>query len=517
MRYATPVRSPGTGDPEARLSITFCTLGCVAIVGYLVIPTKEVRDVAYLTLAATFVAVILVGVRMNRPELRLPWYLMAAGEGLWVLGDTVYTLLEDVFHKAPFPSVADAFYLTGYPVIALGVYLLIRGRSSHRDVAGMLDAAIVTAGLGLLSWVLLAQPTIAASEDSALAAAVAAAYPSADILLVAGLVWLLTTSDGPLTALRLLLVAIALVIVADTLYLTSSLFGTGESFAIDFMWLMSYLLWGTAALHPSMASMSRPTPSVVAPVHRRRLVAMTLAALAAPGILAAQRLTGTRLDVWAVIIGSAVLFLLVVARLKVAVDVIAAVNVQLEQLQEQFAFQATHDELTTLPNRAYAVRLVSAALNRAQRSGGLVALLFIDLDRFKAINDRYGHRSGDEVLRTVAKRLSEQVRAGDIAARLGGDEFVMLLDNVGTEASAVRTGQRVIAAISRPIRLNMGAEVDIGASIGIGFNKVSSTDADALLHEADLAVYRAKSHGGGHVEVFSQSQPGLPDLPLGTA
>jgi len=113
------------------------------------------------------------------------------------------------------------------------------------------------------------------------------------------------------------------------------------------------------------------------------------------------------------------------------------------------------------------------------------------------------------VLREVAQRLRGQLRAGDTAARLGGDEFVVLLDPVDTEASAVEVAQRVIAAMSQPIPLGLGSDAqvgaEVGASVGVAFNQDSGTDADALLHEADVAVYRAKAAGRRRVEVFSRA------------
>jgi len=481
----------------------FLAIGCAGSFAYELIADQYVRDVLYLLVGVYGVAGIVLGVHVNRPALSRPWYLMAVGQFLWVTGDAIYTWFEDVLDIAPFPSIADAFYLGAYPVLVLGLCLLIRGRRPQRDRGALLDSAIVTAGLGLLSWVVLLRATIATSEDSVVAAAVAAAYPVGDIMLAGALVWMLTSPGGRSASLRLLLGAITLLIVGDTLYLARSLFGAGDSYSIDFLWLLGYVLWGTAALHPSVAGLSRPCPDGDVQFRRGRLVAMTLATLIAPGTLAVQRVFGLRLDVLAVVIASVLMFLLVVVRMKLSIDQIASANTQLEQLREELAFQATHDSLTDLPNRARAMRLLHQALSRAQRSGGLVALLFIDLDGFKAVNDTHGHRAGDEVLRSVSERLQAQLRAGDTAARLGGDEFVVLLETVDGEASAVAVAQRLIEAVSAPIRLGTGDDARIGASIGISFNGDGGTDAENLLHEADLAAYRAKAEGRGRVELFS--------------
>ncbi|GAA3650929.1 hypothetical protein GCM10022237_08350 [Nocardioides ginsengisoli] len=487
------------------LWIGYLVLGTAAIAGHQLIRDQNVRDVAYLVLGLVGVAGIVAGVRIHRPTLRRPWYLMAVGQLLWVIGDAIYTLLQDALQEVPSPSAADLFYLAAYPVLAWGIGALIRARRSHVDRAALVDSLIVTAGLGLLSWVVLAGPTIAESRDSPWVAAVDAAYPVGDVLLIAVLVMLMVTPGGRTTSMRLLLCAIALLIVADSLYLALSLFASGASYPIDWLWLASYLIWGAAALHPSMAASSGTHADVDLRFRRARLVAMTLAALIAPAILAIERLAGAPLDVWAVVIGAVGIVLLVVTRMKLGIDQVTSVNTQLELLRDELAFQAAHDSLTTLPNRAQAMRQIHAALSRAQRSGDLVAMLFIDLDGFKSVNDTHGHRAGDQVLREVAHRLRAALRAGDTAARLGGDEFVVLLDPVESAQDAVETGRRIIDAVSRPIRVGERTEAAVGASIGVAFNDDCGTDADALLHEADTAAYRAKAGGRGRVEVFSAS------------
>jgi diguanylate cyclase (GGDEF)-like protein len=174
-----------------------------------------------------------------------------------------------------------------------------------------------------------------------------------------------------------------------------------------------------------------------------------------------------------------------------------------EALQSELAHQAAHDPLTDLPNRAAALRQLEGALARAARSGHMVGLLFVDLDRFKAVNDTFGHAAGDETLRTVADRMRGAVRAGDVVCRLGGDEFVVVVEDAGSELSILETAHRVLAAVSHPVWLG-DVEVPVGVSIGVGIGAIGATDAGTLLGEADTAVYLAKAGGGGKVEVFDQ-------------
>ncbi|MGY1639005.1 putative bifunctional diguanylate cyclase/phosphodiesterase [Geodermatophilus sp. SYSU D00742] len=174
-----------------------------------------------------------------------------------------------------------------------------------------------------------------------------------------------------------------------------------------------------------------------------------------------------------------------------------------EELQFALAHQATHDPLTELPNRAQALTLVTSALHRAQRSGEMTGLLFVDLDGFKGVNDSHGHACGDDVLRAVARRMSAAVRPGDVVCRLGGDEFVVLVERVRAERDLQELGDRLIAAVSEPITA-AGQQVRIGASVGVAVSRDSGTDADALVAEADTAAYRAKRRGRGRTEMFDE-------------
>ncbi len=179
-----------------------------------------------------------------------------------------------------------------------------------------------------------------------------------------------------------------------------------------------------------------------------------------------------------------------------------------ERLQADLAHQAAHDALTELPNRAQTLELAGRALHRAARqhgNGGRVGLLFVDLDHFKAVNDSFGHAAGDELLRTVATRMHDTVRGGDVVCRLGGDEFVVLVEGVEDEKGLVDLGQRLIAAVSAPVALAglpQAQHVRVGASIGVAVSAPGALDAERLVQDADAAVYRAKNAGRGIVEVF---------------
>jgi diguanylate cyclase (GGDEF)-like protein/PAS domain S-box-containing protein len=166
--------------------------------------------------------------------------------------------------------------------------------------------------------------------------------------------------------------------------------------------------------------------------------------------------------------------------------------------------QALHDPLTKLPNRLLLMDRARQALARLHRSHGLVALLFVDLDRFKAINDNLGHALGDHLLISVADRLATTMRDSDTVARLGGDEFVILAEDLESDAEAVNVAERVLHALEEPFVVG-SAEVSMLASVGVSVSHDPTTDAEDLLREADVAMYRAKRAGGYGLELFDES------------
>ena len=174
------------------------------------------------------------------------------------------------------------------------------------------------------------------------------------------------------------------------------------------------------------------------------------------------------------------------------------------RLEELLAHQATHDSLTNLPNRARLLEHLEEALDRMGNQD-LVAVLFLDLDRFKVVNDRYGHDAGDVLLAQVAERLTSVLRPTDTVARLGGDEFVVLCEDIDDEQHAVAVARRVSAAIeSRPFVIGE-AELALTASVGIAISSGSEAHSEVLLRDADAAMYRAKDRGRARLELFDDA------------
>jgi diguanylate cyclase (GGDEF)-like protein len=180
----------------------------------------------------------------------------------------------------------------------------------------------------------------------------------------------------------------------------------------------------------------------------------------------------------------------------------ASVTLENRRLEQQLKHQAFHDGLTRLANRALLTNRIEHALNR-RFSEESVAVLYLDLDDFKLINDGLGHSAGDQLLVAVAERLRDCLRPFDTAARLGGDEFAVLIEDSCSTQDAVRVAQRVQEALATPFALDT-QEVTIGASIGVVWAGHGRADAEEMLRNADIAMYRAKAAGGGY-ELFEQS------------
>ena len=715
------------------------------------------------------VAAIVVGVWMHSPRARIAWWLFGVGQLLFFSGD-VYTYSNP---DAPFPSPGDALYLAVYPVLMAGLLVLVKRRNPRRDPAALIDALILTIGVGLLSWVFLIAPNIHLGDISWLAKAVSIAYPLGDVLLLAAAIRLAVDAGKRAPAFYLLAGSIVCLLATDSAYNLAILKGTYDHSQLiyDLGWMAYYILWGAAALHPSMRVLEEPAVDSRPRLTSLRLALLGAACLIAPAIRFAQSLGNA--DVLVLIVASAVLFLLVVARMAGLVrqeerivarertlrvagaelvgaagydqiyeaaivgvrqllgqdpcvhlallrptgpavaassqgcewpltestfawlqghasevrvpyqevpreirselrlegghtvllaplairsvvrgllvansngevseevansfealglqvslavegaslaadlhrrqsearfrslvahssDLITVLDergvvtyqspsvervlgygvdevegTQFDRLlsetdrprlqrliagdgsgsteahtlecslthkdgatlrfevqhtdllhdehvrgivlnsrdvserkafEEQLAHQAFHDPVTNLANRALFSDRVEHALMRSQRGFPDIAVVFIDLDDFKTVNDSLGHAAGDQVLQEVARRLRIAVRPTDTVARFGGDEFAVLLESVNDSSQAADAAARILHALEIPYEID-GKQVFPRASIGICLVDREDTvpEAAELLRNADVAMYMAKRDSKGSYRVF---------------
>jgi diguanylate cyclase (GGDEF)-like protein len=446
--------------------------GLVAILTYLLLPSDSLAaTLGYNAIGLISSLAILAGVRLHRPERPAMWYWFAAGQLVSVLGDLVYEFYDLVLHQEPYPSVADVFYLSSYPLVVTGLMLLVRRRGG-RGATGLVEAAIIATGLGLAFWVFVLHPVAAESVTSTLERWIGTTYPAADVLLLAMLARLFTGAAGSSVSTRLIGAAALLVLAADTAFSLVSLYANADVPAINVGFLLSYLCWGAAALHPSMTAPESRAKAADG-VRPARLVVFGIATMVAPALLLLPWVGGDAVDRHALAIGSVLMFLLV--------------TVRISYFMRTMRRLAMSDDLTGLANRR---RLELAVTGAPATFRPQIALL--GLNGFKSVNDELGRPAGDQVLAALAARLAATVPSGALVARTGGDEFAVLLSDAG--ADEARELARALAdALRQPITAD-GRDLLIGVSIGLAGG--AGLGPVELLRQAEAAMHTAKLADG---------------------
>jgi diguanylate cyclase len=490
--------------------------GCVLALAYVYLPIPALRVGALVMLCVATVAATLASIRLWRPARRLPFLLFAAGEAVGFVAGSLGS--SAAVTRAGGSVAAAALTMVAYLIGIVGYAVLIRARSPGRDRASLIDATVISTGVGMLAWVFLASPYSVDASLPLIERILSMLYVVLDVLVLA-LVIRLAIGGGDRSRAYLLMTAGWLVlVVADLGRAVLVLLGTYDpSSPVEAGWLVAYALWGAAVLDPSVATLTDAVPAPRTGLTRARLVSLAGASLMAPAILAIQALRDQRLDIPVIVTGCALLFLLVLVRMSDLVreneatvrelrgteGVLRASLSERDTLAAQLEHLAFHDSLTDLANRALFNDRVRHALARARRDGGSLAVLFVDLDDFKVVNDSLGHGAGDRLLREVGARLRGCLREHDTVGRLGGDEFAILAEDTDLETARM-LAQRVLTALGAPFPL-VGGQVTIRASIGIAFDDRLALDEAQLLRNADIAMYVAKSRGKGIYEVFQSS------------
>jgi len=386
--------------------------------------------------------------------------------------------------------------------------LMVRRRSPLRDRAALIDAIILATAAALLLWVYVITPTVDIGNQPWTSSAVSIAYPLGDVMLLAVTARLATGGGLRGPAVRLLLVGVLGLTGSDVAYALVRLYGTWHvGSAADLGWVVFYVSWGAAALSPSMTELTEPVAGSRRGADRSRILPLAVAALVAPTVLMIESLESDTRDGAVIAVASALMFLLVLLRLYLAgrqtreLDNRAHTRAMLRELK----YRAYRDSLTGLGNRLRFQDRAERALARAQDCGGVAAMLLIDLDNFKEVNDTQGHKVGDELLVAAAQRIAGAVRPGDLPFRLGGDEFAVLLSDGATEQAAVALAEQLIGVLAEPFRLS-GAPVPVRASIGVATSPggVGGTE-EVLFRNADLALYAAKADGKGTWRLFESA------------
>ncbi|GAA0240054.1 hypothetical protein GCM10009539_26690 [Cryptosporangium japonicum] len=469
--------------------IGFLVGGLVLVVAYRVAPALGVPDLVrtgvYWLLNSAAVVAILVGIRRYRPASRAPWVLAALSQASGVIADIVFYGADAIGEPLPYPSVADALYLLSYPLCAAGMLMIIRRRTPGWDLPSVIDAAIVVASASLLAWIYLISPSASGSGLGLPARIVSGAYPIGDLMLLVVAARLLLGAGKRPFALHLLTGYLVLIVVPDTLYCLQTLDGSyREGGWLETLWMGAAVLLGLSGLHPSMRAADGRSPVAAPDATAVRLTILAVASLLAPATLMVQYLTGSALHLPLACAVCALLFLLVMARLAALVAVQRNV--------------AITDGLTGLRTRRYFSQVLATESDRISRGTG-PAVLLLDVDHFKKVNDTYGHHGGDRVLCEVSDRLRRAVRPGDLVARYGGEEFAVILPNT-TPAEAHRVAQRVHRAVrGAPMVVNPTTAVPVTVSLGVATMPGDAHTPDELVQLADRLLYLAKETGRDQV------------------
>ncbi|AGL18017.1 diguanylate cyclase [Actinoplanes sp. N902-109] len=448
-------------------------------------PGWGLAQVALYTSANASVTVAGVLSARRHPQARAALLLIAASAAVSLGADLVFYLMALVGGEVAYPSVADLGYLAAYPLLAGGLLVLVRRRTPGWDLASVVDAAIVAVGAGFLVYALVIAPTIAV-DSSNVTTLVSVAYPVGDLMVIAVGARLLLGAGTRSTSLAALGTYLSLALIADTVYSVQSLDGTYQvANFLDAVWMAAGFILAAGLLHPSAATMIAPASAHTPDATPGRLVVLALAALIAPIVMLVQHLRGVADPIVAGTTVCAVLFLLVLARMA-----------GLVQAQR---YAAITDGLTGLRSRRYLTQALHTETARSARSGVPVAMLLLDVDHFKNVNDSYGHHCGDQVLVEVADRLRRLVRPGDLVARYGGEEFAVVLP--GADLTEARTvGERVRRGIAAaPIAVGPNRMHTVTVSVGLAGIPHPCNDVEGLVLAADRALYAAKHAGRDQV------------------
>ncbi len=447
---------------------------------------------------------MVVGIRRYHPAGRGPWVAMGGALIIFLVGVGLrvsFKTLGDL--SASRSLLPDLVTLPGYLLLGVGLLGIARiQRGGRRDVDGLLDGAIAALAALTLAWIYLVNPALFHSNAPLSVRVLLSCYPPLSVFLVA-IAARIAFGCGQgvrrAPAFYLLLVAMSAMLVGDVAYmLVETHLASIPNNLLDVPYAMTYVAVITLVLHPSMRELTEAAPEEPDVPGKGRL-ALIAVALGVPGLITVTRVEARPGD--RVMLGAIVVLLTAAATWRMLRAIRAYAT-----SQERLAHLATHDTLTGLPNRMSVQTAVDLTLASRGTDDGLIALLFLDMDRFKLVNDSRGHGIGDELLVAVAQRLTATTRPGDLVARIGGDEFVLVVHGLRTVADALEVGERTRLAFGVPFIVG-NDEIASTVSIGIAISDPSdhSRDAESLLRDADTAVYQAKEAGRDAVTVFDTS------------
>jgi diguanylate cyclase (GGDEF)-like protein len=473
---------------SVRPSWVLLSIGMVLVVGFGPFAGVPVLlGVSFLALIA-----IVYGPRRNRSTDQAGWWMLFTSGVINIIGDGIRGVLGPAASQPPLMYLPDGFSLVAYGLLATFIVRLAKMRGLLQTAGDVLDTTLISLGTWIVLWITVVDPALHRPGLPLPAQLISAAYPCISIAVSFVLGALLTAATRKARpGLAMITCGAVSLAAAD---LTWSLNRIGISIPANvsaLLYVSMFLLGGSAALHPSMTILPRAgatgrsvSPARMAAVGSSLLVPPVAYAVHDPvGLLSTAVVTATTVAMTAVVI------------LRM-IDAIRAYT----SAQQSLAWQATHDPLTGIPNRALLETRLAAILDGGRGDG--VAVLFFDLDRFKNVNDTYGHAVGDELLCAVTARLQATLRHSDLIARVSGDEFVAVFTGVTCAADAYDAGRRVLGTFAQAYPLSSGPMV-VSSSIGAAFaGPDRPVSVEVLLNEADQAMYRSKQSGRGQVSLY---------------
>ncbi|HYO18341.1 MAG TPA: diguanylate cyclase, partial [Dermatophilaceae bacterium] len=452
--------------------------------------------------------------RASSGRLRVAWGGLAGATLSWAVGQAIWSWYELVEHTAtPFPGLADLGFL-GFPIgglIALAVFPS-NASSAHRWRM-ILDGLMIACAIGLVSWGTTLGAVVRAGGDSLLGLVVSVAYPASDIALLVVCVLVLSRTRAHRVLLVFIAAGLAQMAVADSgfayLVATDS-YATGN--LVDLGWFFAFGVLAFASLTPDAtgAGSQAQRPSVAG------AALPYLVLVGALGYVSWQMVSRHPVSLVEMVLMVVIVFLVFFRQFLTVRDnqILARA---LAQREAELRHQAFHDPLTGLANRALFIDRASHALELHRRDRRPLAICFLDLDGFKAVNDQLGHNAGDDLLREVSRRFRARLSDADTLTRFGGDEFAVLLEN---RPDPLEVAKGLLDSLRAPFTVG-GREVSVLASIGLA--RVDLLDPtptiDELLARADLAMYSVKRSGGADVMLHTAGLQleEIDDVALGSA
>jgi diguanylate cyclase (GGDEF)-like protein len=453
----------------------------------------SVSDLAFVLLMVGGVASIGCGAWRNRPQPAWPWWLLVVAGVMFTVSGAIRASVDATGDLSPDRNLwPDAFALPGYVLFTVGLLALVRSRGGgRRDVDDNLDAAMLAIGCLVLVWVGLLAPVLHGIDGAGRAKLAVSIYPPISAFLVAIAARLAFSPGRRCIAYSLVLIGFGCQMIGDVVYFyveTDILHPPGR--LVDLPYAIAFTLIGAGVLHPSVRQVTVPRPKSAAVAMSRGRIALVSAVILLPALLLPLWRPDQAIELW--LIGGLVLLLAGAAVSRLAVSVH-----QQSVLAGRLTFQATHDTLTGLPNRAFLFDHLRALLASGP-TGASVTVMFVDIDQFKLVNDSLGHSVGDRMLIQAGLRLCQTVRREDLVARPSGDEYVVVASGLDAE-DARALAERIRQAFQAPI--DIGIEAFVTVSIGVAISSGDDT-AESLLRDADTAMYRAKHIGRDSVVAF---------------